>query len=365
MLPSETAGAMPLLCVVVGSVSLGLFGCPPAHPPKLTVSATVNQRAASPDPLVRVGDPVVVALRVGDSGGRGLTDVRVTVSGTLGGAVVCPSGNGTIAKLSAGQSVDCFVRTTAQPGAHDATVTVTGRSGGDHDDDDDQGDEDGDGDDDGYRATAKAGYRGVGGGLSASETVTVAPDSAGGTATLSATVRNIGNVPVFDLAASDPAVSGITCASPAAGLAPGASAACSAVVHLAPGAYHSVLTVIGSDRTTTVGGGGGDVAPPTLHASAAADFTVVALPSVPPPSSPPPPPPPVVPPPGVSSPTPTPSPTPSPTPAPVPPRPAPSAVHGVPAAAAPPSPGLKPSLFLLVMMMPASATAAVLAARRK
>lgn len=372
MLPSEAAGSMPFLCVIVGSLSLGLFGCPAGHPPKLAVSATVNERAAGADPPVRAGDPVVVSVRVGDPGGRGLADVRLTVAGALGGAVVCPSGSATVGTLAAGQSVDCVIRTTALPGVHDGTVTVTGRSEGDHDDDA-QGNQgsDGDGDDDGYEASTTVGYRGVEGGLSASATVTVAADGTGGTATVNASVRNTGNVPVFDLAAADPLVPGITCSSPAAGLAPGAVALCSGGAQLAPGTYHNVLTVTGGDRTTTVGTGGQDVVPPVLSTTAGTDFTVAAPP--PPPTTPPPPPtsppasaapPPVVPPAPVTSPTPTPTPTPPP-PSPVAPRPTPVVVPHAPAAAAPPPQGLRPGLFLLVMMMPASGAAAVLAARRK
>ncbi|MFL6110431.1 MAG: hypothetical protein ACJ786_03640 [Catenulispora sp.] len=385
-----STGLIPIICVVLGGTPLsGLLDCPDHGPPRLEISATVNQRPATPGPPIRVGDAVVAAVRIRNTGKGDAVDVRLTQTGTLGGAIACPAGGGGIPTLSAGQSVVCLVHATAAAGAHQATVTATGHPADGDDDDDD--------DDKAVTASTTAGYRGVGGALAASETVAVLPEGAGAVVTMHYSVTNTGNVPMFDLAPSDPLVpgGGIACPGTASGLPAGATVACTAVVRLAPGSYRSSLAIRGDDRTTTVDVDGHDVAAPTVTATAAAGFTVPAGSAPPPSSSPPAPPttplpttakpsssapppssrasvPSSNPPPGVP-PTPTTVPT---TPAPrSPPSPTPASPPATPTPLSPPGaakpvaqagrPGVKTPLFLLVMMMPAAAVAAALAARRK
>jgi len=388
-----STGLIPIVCVILGGTPLsGLLDCPDHGPPRLAISATVNQRPATPGPLVRVGGAVVTAVRISNTGKGDAVNVRVTQAGSLGGAIACPSGGDGIPTLSAGQSVVCLVHGTAAAGGHQATVTATGSPA----------DSDGDDDDDDKPVTASTtgGYRGVGGALAVSENVAVVPSGAGAVVTMRYSVTNTGNLPMFDLAASDPLVpgGGIACPGAASGLQPGATTACIATVPLAPGSYRSSLTIRGADRTTTVDADGRDVAAPTLTATASAGFTVPA-PSPPPPSSSPPASPPAttptatatgsLPPPSVPSPNPPqPTVTPpattgttptasvstvsaaSPPTAPNPASPPATPTPLVPGEAAKPvsqagRPGLKTPLFVLVMMMPAAAVAAALAARRK
>jgi len=396
------ASPVSILCAILGTVPVpALFSGPDCwpHQPRLELTATVNGRPASPDPLIRAGGQVRVGYRLTNTGDRDVEDIRI---GGAGETIVCPSGGDTVPELEEHSSVVCVATLSATAGSHDGTVTATGHGGhdwlfgdehGGHDAGkilSDHGDGDGGGGDSWdwdqpVSVSAPVGYRGVGGLIAATDAVSVTPTATGGRVTFTYTVTDTGNLPVYDLALSDPLVPAgrITCAGTSAGLQPGAVAHCTAVADLTPGPHSSALSVTASDRTSTAGSDGGTVPPPALSASAATRFTVVALPPPPPPSPTPTPtptpvpPPPSTPPPPRPTPTPTPPPTPTPIPtvrptAPPPPRPtppAPTPTHTtVPAAAAlapPPRPGMKTPLFLLVMMMPAAGAAAVLAARRK
>ena len=400
------ASPVSILCAIFGTLPVpALFSgtdCWP-HPPRLELTVTVNGRPASQEPLIRAGGSVRVVYRLTNTGDLDVHGIRIAGAGET---IVCPSGSGTVSELEEHSSVVCVATLSAAPGSHDGTVTATGHGWPEWWLDDGHDGHDGHGDhtsgdilgrhgnsdlahgdnwdwDQPVSVSAPVGYRGVSGLMAATDAVSVTPTATGGRATFTYTVTDTGNLPLYDLALSDPLVptGRITCAGTSAGLQPGAVAHCTAVADLAPGTHSSALSVTASDRTSTVGSDGGTVPPPTLSTSAAARFTVVALPPPPPPSPTPTPaptpvpPPPSTPPPPRPTPTPTPIPTPTvrPTPTtPPPPRPtppAPTPTHtAVPAAAAlaqPPRPGIKTPLFLLVMMMPAAGAAAVLAARRK
>jgi hypothetical protein len=386
-----------ILCALLGTLPVSaLFSGTDCHHPGLEISVTVNGRPASPDPLIRNGNEVRVVYRLTNAGDQDIEDVHLAAA--LGETIVCPSGGADVPELEEHDSVVCVAVVGAAAGTHDGTVTATGHVGqrrpfdqGDRDSG--VGDSDGGDWDQSVSASGAVGYRGVGGLVTATDSVSVTPTATGGRATFAYTVTNTGNLPVYDFSLSDPLVPAgrITCTGTSSGLSPGVVAHCGAVVDLAPGSHRSTLSVAAGDRTSTAGSDGSSVPPPALSASAVAGFTVVALPPPPPPPPPSPtptpaptpaPPPPSTPPPSPTPtppPTPTPTPTPKPTPTPTvrrtpppPPRPTPpvpspshKAVPPQPRLAHPPRPGVKTSLFLLVMMMPAAGAAAVLAARRK
>ncbi|NUP50229.1 MAG: hypothetical protein HOW97_23410 [Catenulispora sp.] len=386
---TSTTYQASLLCVILAPLPLAGLLCRPCPPPRLDVSATVNARPGASTPPIRAGSPVVVDYRVTNNGGTRLVDLRITEPGALGGAVSCDGGGSSVV-LRRGASVDCVGRLTALPGTHAGTATVSAHADQDGDSDDDDGD-DGDDDDQTQVSTSAAvGYQGVASSVAVAEHVLTKPDAGGGQVTLTYVITNTGSASLFDFTASDAVLpSGAACPQPGSGLAPGMSLTCTGTTQLAPGTYHSAVTVSADDRTTTVGPSGESVPPPKVTANAAADFQIVAVPTPPPrpptppptppptkppaPTTPPPPPPTLpasAPPPPPSTPQPSPTPPPQPSPTSPPPTPPPlSATTPRPPEQKPAAlasrPGLKTPLFLLVMMMPAAGAAAVLAARRK
>lgn len=393
------ASPASILVALLGALPVTtLFSDGDCPRPGLEISVTVNGRPAAPDPLIRTGGQVRVVYRLTDVGDRDIEDVRLALSGTVGGSIVCPSGGADVPEVEEHSSVVCVAVFAATAGTHEGTVTATGNTGhGDDSGDDNRQGDNGQGKDKGKHkgedhdrpvtASAPVGYRGVGGLLTATDTASVTPTATGGRATLAYSVTNVGNLPVFDFSVTDPLVpaGSVKCTGTSSGLAPGAVAHCSAVVDLAAGSYSSALSVTADDRTPTAGADGGTVPPPTLSASAGTRFTVVALPPPPPPPPSPTPTPAPTPVPVPPTPTPTPQPTPKPSPTPTPtvvrptppppPRPTPTPPPPPPSTprapqpashlAQPPRPGIKTPLFLLVMMMPAAGAAAILAARRK
>ncbi|MEY9928308.1 hypothetical protein ABH926_002947 [Catenulispora sp. GP43] len=392
------ASPASILVALLGTLPMSaLFSGAECHPPRLELSVTVNGRPASPDPLIRTGGQVRVVYRLSNTGDQDVADIRLAGAGE---AIVCPSGSATVPKLEEHSSVVCTAVLSAAAGSHDGTVTATGYAWDlwpfdhDHFGDHDHGvDHHGDDWKTPVSVSSPVGYRGVGGLIAATDSVSVTPTATGGRAAFAYTVTDTGNLPVY-VTLSDPLVpSGATsCGAVPTEVQPGAVAHCTATVDLAPGTHTSTLTATASDRTSTAGSDGGTVPAPTLSASASAGFTVVALPPpptptpVPPTPTPTPTPPrptptpsptPTPPPPPAPTPTPTPKPTPTPTPTvrptppppphPTPPAPSPTrkALPPVPKPAQLARPGVKTPLFLLVMMMPAAGAAAVLAARRK
>ena len=270
--------------------------CDTRHPPGVGIvlrrgllssapgaAVTVNGRPAPPDPLIRAGGSVRVVYRLTNTGDQDIDGVLLPAG--AGGTIVCPSGGGDIPKLEEHQQRRLRGILSAAAGSHDGTVTATGHAGYDWllkhatviTSDWDQP----------VTASAPVGYHGVSGLIAATDTVSVTPTASGGRATVAYTVTDTGNMPVYDVALSDPLgpAGRITCAgtlAPPRILQPGAAAHCTAVVDLTPGPHGSTLSVTASDRTSTAGS-------ERRHRPAAdpfgvrgSRFTVVALPPPPP-----------------------------------------------------------------------------------
>ena len=146
-----------LLSTLPVSALLSDSHCPD---PGLEISVTVNGRPAAPDPLIRTGGQVRISYRLTDTGDRDIEDVRLAAG--LGETISCPAGGAEVPKLEEHSSVECVAVLDAAAGPHDGTVTATGHTG--HDDDDDHRP---------VTASAPVGYRGVGGLITATDSVSV------------------------------------------------------------------------------------------------------------------------------------------------------------------------------------------------
>ncbi|WP_426403873.1 hypothetical protein ACN9M0_17565 [Streptomyces sp. R-07] len=245
----------------------------------LRVTVTVNGRAdtGSRPPAVRAGAPVVKRYRLVNRGEAHLYGVRVIDPGVPDGAVRCPR-----QPLAALRELECVARFRAVPGVHPATVRAEGdipslgrRIG----------------------ANSPSGYTGVAGVLGLTERITVRAGAgaggagragravgatADGTATVTYTVTNRGNLPVLAVRVEDSALrlapGALDCAGRAGTvprLAPGASARCTATVRRPPGTHRSTGLATGSDRVTTYDAGGTLAPAPTLTARSSGAFTIV------------------------------------------------------------------------------------------
>ncbi|WP_432120941.1 hypothetical protein [Streptomyces sp. S1] len=238
----------------------------------LRLSVTVNGRADSDvrPPEVRVGTWVVKRYRLLNVSEADLHRVRVLDPGAPAGSVRCP------AVLPAAEEAECTARFRAVAGRHVHPVRAEGdvpslRTR--------------------LTATARAGYAGVAGALGLTEEVVVATPGTGGggaSATVTYTVTNRGNLPLYTVRVEDPGLA-LTPGAPDCGgqggtvavLAPDTSAFCRATVRLRPGTYRSTGRASGSDRATTLGAGGERVTAPVLTAGTSTVFVVREAPVAP------------------------------------------------------------------------------------
>ncbi|MFF4870274.1 hypothetical protein [Streptomyces sp. NPDC000961] len=243
----------------------------------LRLSVTVNGRADSDvrPPEVRVGAWVVKRYRLLNVSEADLHRVRVLDPGAPAGSVRCP------AVLPAAEEAECTARFRAVAGRHVHPVRAEGdvpslRTR--------------------LTATARAGYAGVAGALGLTEEVVVATPGTGGggaSATVTYTVTNRGNLPLYTVRVEDPGLALAPGAPDCGGrggtvavLAPDTSAFCRTTVRLRPGTYRSAGRASGSDRATTLGTGGERVTAPLLTAGASAVFVVREAPVAPVPRTP-------------------------------------------------------------------------------
>ncbi|MFC8539450.1 hypothetical protein [Streptomyces sp. NPDC057244] len=250
----------------------------------LRLTVTVNGRADSDrrPPEVRVGTWVVKRYRLLNLSETDLHRVRVLDPGAPAGSVRCPAG-----PLPAAEEVECTARFRAAAGNHVRPVRAEGDAPS-------------------LRtrltATARAGYVGVAGVLRLTEEVVIAtpgagsgpgtpsgagpgtsagPGGVGGVATVTYTVTNRGNLPLYAVRIEDPGLALAPGAPDCGGqggtvavLAPDTSALCRAALRLRPGTYRSTGRASGSDRATTFGAGGERVSAPVLTAGTSAVFVV-------------------------------------------------------------------------------------------
>ncbi|MEU6394049.1 hypothetical protein [Streptomyces sp. NPDC046939] len=230
----------------------------------LTLTVTVNTRpgVGALRPGIRVGHPVVVSYHLVNRGSADLHDVRLSDPLLPGARIHCPGATGRVPLLVGLHSARCTATGTARPGNHTGDVRAVGRAN--------------------LRAlvqaSARAGYAGVGAGLSLTETARVTGDRR---AEIRYVVANTGNRTVLGVRLTDPVLAPDRIVCPGgppvvARLAAGARAACTAVVRRAPGTYESRGRADGSDRIRTLGPRGGLVPAPLLTARAAARFTIRA-----------------------------------------------------------------------------------------
>ncbi|MFE0777897.1 hypothetical protein [Streptomyces sp. NPDC058861] len=256
----------------------------------LRLTVTVNGRADSDrrPPEVRVGTWVVKRYRLLNLSEADLHRVRVLDPGAPAGSVRCPAG-----PLPAAEEVECTARFRAVAGNHVRPVRAEGdvpslRTR--------------------LTATARAGYVGVAGVLRLTEEVVIATPGAGsgssaasgagsgtdadadagagaggvgGVATVTYTVTNRGNLPLYAVRVEDPGLALAPGAPDCGGqggtvavLAPDTSALCRAALRLRPGTYRSTGRASGTDRATTFGAGGERVSAPVLTAGTSAVFVV-------------------------------------------------------------------------------------------
>ncbi|MGW4722876.1 hypothetical protein [Streptomyces sp. NPDC004291] len=243
----------------------------------LRLTVTVNGRADSDvrPPEVRVGTWVVKRYRLLNVSEADLHRVRVLDPGAPAGSVRCP------AVLPAAEEAECTARFRAVAGRHVHSVRAEGdvpalRTR--------------------LTATARAGYAGVAGALGLTEEVVVATPGTGGggaSATVTYTVTNRGNLPLYTVRVEDPGLALAPGAPDCGGqggtvavLAPDTSAFCRATVRLRPGTYRSTGRASGSDRATTLGAGGERVTAPVLTAGTSTVFVVREAPVAPAPRTP-------------------------------------------------------------------------------
>ncbi|MEU2179878.1 hypothetical protein, partial [Streptomyces thermolilacinus] len=258
-LPSLLAAAPLVAALLVGVLLAAVLlvavrAAPPAAADgvgsgALTLSVTVNglPGRGAERPGIRVGHPVVKRYVVTNRSGTDLHRVTVTDPAAPGRALTCPGGPRFW--MRGMTSVVCTSRVPAAPGRHTTTARVRG-----------------DIPSLGLRptATATAGYRGVGGALALTVTVT-ARNGPTPSAVLRYEVANPGDVPVYGARLTDPALppgTRLDCAgrpAPPAALAPGARAVCAArLPSLRPGPYRSTPVVRappGSRRSARPGAG--------------------------------------------------------------------------------------------------------------
>ncbi|MBS2539323.1 hypothetical protein KGQ20_41915 [Catenulispora sp. NF23] len=207
-----------ILCALLGTlpVTTALSSGADCFQPRLEISVTVNGRPAVPDPLIRTGGPVHLTYRLTNPGDWDIGDIRLTAPR---GTIVCPSGGAEVPVLEAHRSVTCeAVVDSAAAGTQDGTVTATGQvRWWWHDDDHHDWRQS-------VTASAPVGYRGVGGLITATDSVSVTPTASGGRATFAYTVTDVGNLPVYDFSLADPLVPAakLSCGGISGGLAPGA-----------------------------------------------------------------------------------------------------------------------------------------------
>ncbi|NML52352.1 hypothetical protein HHL19_26895 [Streptomyces sp. R302] len=253
------AGVLVLPCLVLAAGAPAAAGGAGDRALRLTV--TVNGRGDGgerPTP-VRAGSEVVKRYRLVNRGGADLHGVRVHDPGNPEGVTVrCP--RRTLVGLT---SMECAARFRALPGTRTATVRAEGRipSLGLA-----------------ATATARGGYAGVLGSLVLGERVRLAAPATKGAATVTYTVANRGNRPLYDVRVTDPGLGlagrGVDCGAGPLRLAPGASARCTATVRRPPGVHRSTGLATGTDRVATYAPDGRRLAAPLLTARSGASFTV-------------------------------------------------------------------------------------------
>jgi hypothetical protein len=281
---SRHGGTVTLRCLLIGLL-LGT-GCWSAAGPaaadgsgvhglRLEVSVNGRPGLGALRPGIRTGAPVVVSYRLLNRGSADLYDLRIEDPTMPGARIRCPGGRDRVPMLVGLREVRCSATAPARPGTWVGEVRAAGRLP--------------------YlraivQATARSGYTGVGAALALRESArATGPERA----EIRYVLTNTGNRTVHGVRVADPVLARdpVTCAggrADVAGLAPGATATCTARLRRPPGTYRSMGQARGSDLLRTLGPRGDATASLGLTARASAQFTVTgravtARPAPPPP----------------------------------------------------------------------------------